>query len=385
MKNLYFLAAALFCSTISAQNQISFETSEGYELGSIKGQNSWQITEDADGNFVENQVVSAEKFSAGIYSFKNGYTDAYGGQMFPIIGAQKSFDQPLDYNDTTISFDVLVTETDGSIFEMAAYGISADEEYYPVFDLAFDYSGTLHVITSIDYDMEDTGISWQPNQWYKVTVKVSANEIKYFIDGTLIYTTPNFTQINLEGMNFLHDNYGGDAYIDNIKINEANMAVSSVDYDMDDTGTEWQSNQWYSVVVKVSTNEIKYFIDGTLIYTTPNFTQINLLGMNFLHDNYGGDAYIDNIKINETNMSVSNVKKGNLAVYPNPVKNSLNFNLPHGEAVSVIRIHNIAGQTVIDRKLSTPAINLEPLKAGAYIITVTTNKGTSYSSKFIKE
>ena len=306
MKNLYFLAAALFCSTISAQNQISFETSEGYELGSIKGQNSWQITEDADGNFVENQVVSAEKFSAGIYSFKNGYTDAYGGQMFPIIGAQKSFDQPLDYNDTTISFDVLVTETDGSIFEMAAYGISADEEYYPVFDLAFDYSGTLHVITSIDYDMEDTGISWQPNQWYKVTVKVSANEIKYFID-------------------------------------------------------------------------------GTLIYTTPNFTQINLLGMNFLHDNYGGDAYIDNIKINETNMAVNNVKKGNIAVYPNPVKSSLNFNLPHGEAVSVIRIHNIAGQTVIDRKLSTPAINLEPLKAGAYIITVTTNKGTSYSSKFIKE
>ena len=306
MKNLYFLAAALFCSTISAQNQISFETSEGYELGSIKGQNSWQITEDADGNFVENQVVSAEKFSAGIYSFKNGYTDAYGGQMFPIIGAQKSFDQPLDYNDTTISFDVLVTETDGSNFEMAAYGISADDEYVPVFDLAFDYSGTLKV-------------------------------------------------------------------------------VSSVDYDMDDTGTEWQSNQWYSVVVKVSTNEIKYFIDGTLIYTTPNFTQINLLGMNFLHDNYGGDAYIDNIKINETNMSVSNVKKGNLAVYPNPVKNSLNFNLPHGEAVSVIRIHNIAGQTVIDRKLSTPAINLEPLKAGAYIITVTTNKGTSYSSKFIKE
>ena len=306
MKNLYFLAAALFCSTISAQSKISFETSEGYQLGSINGQNSWQITDDGEGNFVENQVVSAEKFSAGIYSFKNGYTDAYGGQMFPIIGAQKSFDQPLDYNDTTISFDVLVTETDGSNFEMAAYGISADEEYYPIFDLAFDYSGTLHVITSIDYDMEDTGISWQPNQWYKVTVKVSANEIKYFID-------------------------------------------------------------------------------GTLIYTTPNFTQINLLGMNFLHDNYGGDAYIDNIKINETNMAVNNVKKGNIAVYPNPVKSSLNFNLPNGEAVSAIRIHNIAGQTVLDRKLSAAAINLEHVKAGAYIITVTTNKGTSYSSKFIKE
>lgn len=306
MKNLYFLAAAFFCSSIYAQNQISFETSEGYQLGSLNGQNSWQITDDGEGNFVENQVVSAEKFSAGIYSFKNGYTDAYGGQMFPIIGAQKSFDQPLDYNDTTISFDVLVTENDASNFEMAAYGINADNEYVPVFDLAFDYSGTLHVITSIEYDMEDTGISWQPNQWYKVTVKVSANEIKYFIDGTLIYTTPNFTQINLEGMNFLHDNFGGDAYIDNIKINEANMAVS-------------------------------------------------------------------------------NVKKGNLAVYPNPVKTNLHFNLPNGEKVSTIQIYNMVGQTVIDRKLSTPAINLEHLKSGAYIITVTTNKGTIYSSKFIKE
>ncbi len=226
--------------------------------------------------------------------------------MFPIIGAQKSFDQPLDYNDTTISFDVLVTETDGSIFEMAAYGISADEEYYPVFDLAFDYSGTLHVITSIDYDMEDTGISWQPNQWYKVTVKVSANEIKYFIDGTLIYTTPNFTQINLEGMNFLHDNFGGDAYIDNIKINEANMAVSSV-------------------------------------------------------------------------------TKENIAVYPNPVKTNLHFNLPNGEKVSTIQIYNMVGQHVFTKNTSDATLNLENLKAGTYIITVNSTKGTSYSSKFIKE
>lgn len=306
MKNLYFLAAAFFCSSISAQNQISFETSEGYQLGSLNGQNSWQITDDGEGNFVENQVVSAEKFSAGIYSFKNGYTDAYGAQMFPIIGAQKSFDQPLDYNNTTISFDVLITENDASNFEMAAYGINADNEYVPVFDLAFDYSGTL-------------------------------------------------------------------------------MVVSSVDYDMDDTGTEWQPNQWYSVVVKVSTNEIKYFIDGNLIYTTPNFTQINLEGMNFLHDNFGGDAYIDNIKINEANMAVSSVTKGNIAVYPNPVKTNLHFNLPNGEKVSTIQIYNIVGQNVFTKNTSDATLNLENLKAGTYIITVNSTKGTSYSSKFIKE
>ncbi len=306
MKNLYLLAAALFCSTISAQNKISFETSEGYQLGSINGQNSWQITDDGDGNFVENQLVSAEKFTSGIYSFKNGYTDAYGPQFFPIIGAQKEFDQPVDFNESTISFDVLVTETDGSNFEMAAYGINADNEYVPIFDLAFDYSGTL-------------------------------------------------------------------------------MVVSSVDYDMDDTGTAWHPNQWYSVVVKVSTNEIKYFIDGTLIYTTPNFTQINLLGMNFLHDNYSGDAYIDNIRINDVEMSVNNVKKGSLSVYPNPVKNALNFNLPQGEKVAKIQIYNMAGQLMVTKTASGKSIDLQDLKAGAYLINMISTKGSTYSSKFIKE
>lgn len=305
MKNLYFLAAALFCSTISAQNQISFEAAEGYQLGSLNGQNSWQITDDGEGNFVTNQLVTDEKSSNGIYALKNGFTDEYGPQFFPIIGAQKDFGQPLDYNDATVSFDVLVTETDGSNFEMAAYGISATQEYYPVFDIAFDYSGTLTVVSSIDYDMDDTGFAWEPNRWYAVKVVVSATEIKYFVDGALIYTTPNFTQIDLLGMNFLHDNFSGDAYIDNIKINEANMAVSSV-------------------------------------------------------------------------------KKGNIAVYPNPVKNNLNLNLPNGEKVSKIEIYNLAGQNVLTNSGST-SLNLENLKAGTYIVTVTNTKGTSYSSKFIKE
>lgn len=306
MKNLYFLAAAFFCSTISAQNQISFETSEGYQLGSLNGQNSWQITDDGEGNFVQNQMVTDEKSSNGTFSFKNGYTDEYGGQFYPIIGAQKDFDQPLDYNDASVSFDVLVTETEASNFEMAAYGISATQEYYPVFDLAFDWEGTLKVVSNIDFDMEDTGFAWEANRWYSVKVKVSATEIKYFVD-------------------------------------------------------------------------------GALIYTTSNFTQIDLLGMNFLHDNFGGDGYIDNIKINEVEMSVNNVKKESLKIYPNPVKNDLNFNLPNGEKISTIQIYNMAGQNLVTKTTSDATLNLENLKAGTYIITVSSTNGTSYSSKFIKE
>lgn len=306
MKNLYFLAVALLCTTVSAQNQISFETSEGYQLGDIRNQNSWSVTDDGEGNFIQNQVVSSEKATVGTNSFKNAYEAEYGAQFYPIIGAQKSFDQPLDFQDTTVSFDVYVTEIDGSNFEMAAYGIDSNEDFTPVYDIAFDYTGSLNVVTSVDFDMVETGVTWQPNQWYNVKVKVSANEIKYFLN-------------------------------------------------------------------------------NALIYTTPNFSQLNLVGMNFLHDNYSGDAYIDNIEINPTNMALSSVNKEKIAVYPNPVKNNLNFSLPNGEKISHISIHNIAGQTVLDKNISDATINLEHLKTGTYILTVTNAKGVSYSSKFIKE
>lgn len=306
MKSLYFIAAALFCNTVSAQNQISFETSEGYQLGDLNGQNSWVVTNDGEGGFITNQVITNEKFSVGTQSYKNAYEPQYEPQFLPIIGAEKSFVQPVAYQNATVMFDVLVTEDDASNFEMAVYGISADSEFYPVFDLAFDYTGTLKVVTSVDYDMQDTGFAWQPNQWY-------------------------------------------------------------------------------SIKVEISSSEIKYFVNNAPIYTTSNFTQINLVGLNFLHDNYGGDAYIDNINVFARDLAVNNVTKGNVALYPNPVKSNLNFSLPNAEKIAKIAVHNIAGQTILNQELSQNTINLENLKAGVYFVTVTNTKGISYSSKFIKE
>lgn len=133
MKNLYFIAAALFCTTVAAQNQISFEAVEGYQLGNIKDQNSWTVTDAGNGNFIQGQVVSADRSTVGTNSFKNAYEGQYDPQLFPIVGAQKAFGQPLIFADATVSFDVYITELDGSNFEMAGYGISPAQEFNPVF------------------------------------------------------------------------------------------------------------------------------------------------------------------------------------------------------------------------------------------------------------
>lgn len=306
MKNLYFIAAALFCTTISAQSVIDFEVSEGYQLGDIRNQNSWQVTDDGEENFIANQIITTEKFSSGAFSFKNSYEPEYDGQSFPIIGAQKTLDQPLNYQNATVSFDVLVTETNASNFEMAGYGISTNEEFHPIFDVAFDYKGTLKVITSINYEMADTEFAWEPNQWYAVKIAITATEIKYYVN-------------------------------------------------------------------------------DALIYTTDNFAKLNVLGLNFLHDNFGGDAYIDHVQLTDNNLAVNNAKKGTLAVYPNPVKNNLNFSLPNAEKIAKIAIYNGAGQNILNQETAQNTINLETLKAGVYMVTITNTNGISYSSKFIKE
>lgn len=303
MKKLYLLSLGLISALAFSQQIISFEASEAYNVGNISGQNGWTVTESSDG-LIENQVISNAYASEGSFSFKNAYEATYGGQIVPIIGAQKDFSQALNYKNSVFSFDAYITETQGSNFEIATYGIQ-NNEFVPIFDLLFNYDGTIQVLEDTDFDFLQTSATWEANKWYTVKVEVSENNIKYYLDNLLIATVNNFTKIDLQGMNFLHDNYGGDAYFDNIIYNSDNLAVN----------------------------------DAT---------------------------------------------KGNIKLYPNPVKDILKLNLPNGEKISTIEVYNTLGQKVSDFS-NVEEINLTKLKAGVYIINLKNNQGKTYTSKIVKQ
>ena len=92
-------------------------------MGDLRDQNSWTVTDDGAGNFIQNQVVSDDRAKVGTYSFKNAYVSQLIPTSFPIIGAQKSFSSAFIFADATVSFDLYITEIDQSNFEMAGYGI----------------------------------------------------------------------------------------------------------------------------------------------------------------------------------------------------------------------------------------------------------------------
>lgn len=305
MKNKYLLILSFVSSLAFAQQSISFESSEAYNLGTVNEQNGWEVTVNSDELPINNQVISNDRASAGTQSLKISVDENEDFGWFPIYGAAKAFDRPYNFANTTVEFDVFITELDGSTFEFGTFGIVDTDEYMPVSIYSFNYTGNLEVVNSVDYDYENANFTWEANRWYK---------------------------------------------------------LKSV----------------------ISDTDIKFYIDGALIHTMPNFSQTDVTGVNFVHDNFGGSAYIDNLKINDEVLAVNNVNKGNIKLYPNPVKDILKFDLPNGEKVSDVEVYNTVGQKVSEFK-NVDEINLNHLKSGVYIINLKNNTGKTYSSKIIKQ
>ena len=209
-----------------AQSTISFETTEGYTLGDINGQNGWTVTE-RNGAALTNQVISDEVAKTGSNSFKNAYLDGVDPQWFPIIGIEKTFNQHLDYKAATISYDFRANLQGESDFEFAIYGINqAEQAYDTLFALGFENRGYIYLWTEPNFGgFQYATPKWNINQWYNMKIEITEDKIICYLDGVEIYNGANTSKVNVEGFNFLHNNYGGDAYYDNIKINNEDLAT----------------------------------------------------------------------------------------------------------------------------------------------------------------
>ena len=303
-KKFYILALAFSAYFTNAQTQISFETTEGFTEGSINTQNNWEVTEGRNG-FLSNQIVTNERASNGTQSFKNGDQTEYNPQYFSIFGASKAFEAPYTYENFTISYDVYVTQRNGADFEFNLYAINANQEYVPVVGIGMENRGYIYITKNTDYEFEYA-----------------------------------------------------------------------------DAGMNWPINTWNNVKVEVNATQINYYLNNNLIHTTPNYSQLEIKGLTLLHNNYGGEAFYDNFKINEESLIVSDVKKEKLAIYPNPVKDKLFIETI--EQIKNIEIYNVLGQ-LEQRSTSLKEVMTDHLKSGNYVVKITFEDGKTMTKKFIKK
>lgn len=85
-------------------------------------------------------------------------------------------------------------------------------------------------------------------------------------------------------------------------------------------------------------------------------------------------------------LATTTFEKENVNVYPNPVKNSLTFELPEGSVFSEIVFYNNLGQQILKKTLqnSLETIDLSSLESGVYFYSILSAE-KSLQGKFIKE
>lgn len=313
MKKVLLSLCVAGAGLLSAQT-ISFEQSEGFFPGDITGQQTeWQSTPIQGGGNVEGQEIVTTQVSDGDQSFYNAELPQYGPQQDgAIIGAFYDPATPVPFESGfTFSYDFYGTEWDAegtSDFHVRLVDLTA--EAYITY-LVFSYDGTVKVAGLND---EGTGAflpttgTWTVNTWHNLSATFDGFAMTVSLDGEEIVT---FTPLNSGG----------------------------------------------------------------------NVEQIRII-----HDNYGGDGYYDNIKINET-ASTSDIAfaKASSAVYPNPAKDVVNIKLAESfnAAKTMVTLTNVSGKKVADFD-SVENVSVANLPAGVYILTITDGTNTE-TKKLIKK
>ena len=217
----------------SAQQNISFETSEGYTTGALHGQNGWTVEDDEDGGTGPNNIViSTSQHSDGANSLKFVADEEDNTLLYDVY----KFITP---GSTTFSItqDVFIDgidETDGSDLGFVTVDIQG-ENTIPNSAFSFEYDGTISVLSNYDaiedeYYFEQVG-TFQDQIWYhiKTTFNLTAGTVKYYLNNQLVYTATLPAGQGVDAIAYKFDDYTTSFYADNIIISTDVAGIDKVD------------------------------------------------------------------------------------------------------------------------------------------------------------
>lgn len=210
---LSFLATALLSVSGFGQQKISFETSEGYNLGTVVGQKEWTVKTDNVPN--NNFKVVTGKATDGNNSVEVTTTNQYTGNMSFL------FKKIPEYNRLSVSADVKLEKLNSSDYYMLSLYYNNNGNYSWAGGFNFMYSGKLYADSDVNF--LDLG-SWLPDKWYNLRIEidhVTEKNVKYYLDNQLVHTSalgPKVVRAN--DLNFEFDNDGSGFIVDNIMIKD---------------------------------------------------------------------------------------------------------------------------------------------------------------------
>ena len=222
-KFLFSLATAFLSISISAQQQkISFETSEGYNLGTVIGQKEWTVKTDNVPN--NNLKVVTGNASDGNHSVEVTSTNDYTGNMTYL------FKKIPEYNRLSVSADVKLEKLESSEYYMLSLYYNNNGNYSWAGGFNFLISGNFYADNDLNFQALGT---WIPGKWYNLKIEidhVTEKNIKYYLDNQLVHTSALSSKVaRANDLNFEFDNDGSGFIVDNIIIKDMDqLAVNDI-------------------------------------------------------------------------------------------------------------------------------------------------------------
>lgn len=198
--------------------KISFESTEGYTVGNLGGQQGWTVW---GGLPAANAQVVNSNPTDGTRSFNMISNET----VQDFCGIEKNITSLVTSGDVEISFDYSFSDLEFSDYEIAIYNNALISDYTAAFRI--DY------LTGVLSYRNATGFVDGPvlteNQWYnlKVVIKQSTNTLQYFLNGTQIFSGTLGTNKNVQVIDFVYDDFGSGFRADNIQINNLTVLATA--------------------------------------------------------------------------------------------------------------------------------------------------------------
>jgi hypothetical protein len=303
---LFALCLGIYIS--SAQQTISFESSEGYTLGDINTQNGWVSTGDGMGNFLTNQVISDVRSTDGNWSFNVTTEVGVPAQSNPVVGGFYSYPFAIVNDGSTISYDVYIElplTGDTNVYRFGITGPDVDELGNPgtyfLFIVDFDFQNNIRVVDNSS-NFVNVG-TWVADTWYNIRIEMNAGQAEYFIDDISVGTYNLLRDINFDGARFIHDNFGGQAFFDNFRTNDEPLSTDGFDIDKFDYFVDAQNRLNLTSNENLSSVKLYNMLGQEVLsekLSNPNET-IDINGLN-------SGAYLGQVQINNNTETFKFIK-----------------------------------------------------------------------------
>ena len=234
MKKTLLLASLLFgiYTTVSAQQTISFETTEDYTLGVINNQNGWLVTDNnnAEGPGVANVVVSdgLENYEGNALKFVSTNGDGFA------IVASKNITPGADIFSITQKIYAAGRDADnGSDITLLTTDTQGDETFLTS-GIKFDYEGKIQVLSSYHSSIFDEYYytprsTFEANTWYdvKMTFNITAGTVEYFINDHSIFSSAFVRGTAVDAIAYEYDALTISYFIDDIIVSTPTTGIDT--------------------------------------------------------------------------------------------------------------------------------------------------------------